>query len=371
MTASAISRALDGRSSGLLGQAAHDDVLERRRNRQLGARGRPLRYCLHVLQRHRHGIGVVEHERAGQQEVGDASDGVEVGAVVDHGLAEGDFRCDVSGRAARHPFHGELSHLFVLAQGLGQAEVQDLHEVVGQRHFAEHHVRRFQVAMHQGVLMRLLEREAHLPDDVGHAVGWLRSELRDERLQADAVEQLHHVVEPAILRGAEVIQIHRVRRLQGRDHIGFATEPLGGHFGLARRHALRFHKLDSGLARQHLVCGLPHLAHAAFADRRHEPVAAEVGGTLRSDGGAVQAAADHERENRQQKIDARPHREGVPRQRCELEPRDVQEIGGWPHGSLGQSDEQRPDRPVRNGRADHEDPRPQRGNAEHRRMHLL
>ena len=62
--------------------------------------------------------------------------------------------------------------------------------------------------------------------DRPHARRRLRTERRDQRLQADPVQQLHHVVELPVAGDAEVVEIDRVRRLQAGDDIGFAAEAL-------------------------------------------------------------------------------------------------------------------------------------------------
>ena len=82
------------------------------------------------------------------------------------------------------------------------------------RRLVQHHVRGLEVPVHQSLLVGFIERAADLAQDEDDAGCRLRTERRDERLQADAVEQLHHVVETAVLRGAEIVEIHGVGRLQ-------------------------------------------------------------------------------------------------------------------------------------------------------------
>ena len=56
------------------------------------------------------------------------------------------------------------------------------------------------------------------------ALGGLRAEALDQRLQVDAVEQLHHVVEGAFARDAEVVELDRVRGAQRRRGARLARE---------------------------------------------------------------------------------------------------------------------------------------------------
>ena len=46
----------------------------------------------------------------------------------------------------------------------------------------------------------------------------------DERIEVEAVEQLHHVKETAVARDAEVPELHGVRRAQLRRDLRFALE---------------------------------------------------------------------------------------------------------------------------------------------------
>ena len=76
-------------------------VVELRRNRQLGPLRRRDRLRLHVLQQHLHRRVGLEDQLAGQQEVGDAAERVDVGAAIDVRFAENDFRRHVGRRAGR------------------------------------------------------------------------------------------------------------------------------------------------------------------------------------------------------------------------------------------------------------------------------
>ena len=119
---------------------------------------------------------------------------VDVGARVHADLAKRDLGRDVAGRARRRALDRQLAD--VLACGaLGQPEVQHLYEVVGERDAAQHDVRGLQVAMDHAAFVSFVKRRADLLQHRSNPPGGLRTECGDERLKANPVEQLHHVVE--------------------------------------------------------------------------------------------------------------------------------------------------------------------------------
>ena len=120
--------------------------------------------------------------------------------------------------------------------------------------------------MHEAARVRIGQRVADLAQQVNGAVGGHRTELPDQRLEVAAREQLHHVVERAVLGDAEVEQLNRVRRAQLRGRLRLALETAKRQLHLrvaARPQHLRAHQLDRRVARQQPVLGPPHLAHAA------------------------------------------------------------------------------------------------------------
>ena len=164
-SAAASAPALAGRSSGLL---ARQCITMRSRSRGIGSSVRDdggSGCGLHVLERHAHRIGIVEHERAREQEVGDAAERVDVGAAVDRRFAHRHLRRDVARRARGRAFHRELRRQSSPRDELGQTEVEHLDEVVRQADLAEHHVRRLEVAVDQALLVRLLERLGRSPSE--------------------------------------------------------------------------------------------------------------------------------------------------------------------------------------------------------------
>ena len=107
---------------------------------------------------------------------------------------------------------------------LDQPEVEHLGEVVLEAHPADIDVGRLDVAMHQAARVRIGQRVAHLAQQVEHAVRRQRTEFAHQRLEVAAGEQLHHVIERAVLRDAEVEDLNRVRRAQGRRRLRLTLE---------------------------------------------------------------------------------------------------------------------------------------------------
>ena len=66
--------------------------------------------------------------------------------------------------------------------------------------------------MDKTVRLGLGERMAHLAEQVDHPFRRQRSVPPHERLQVEAVQQLHDVIEAAIVSDAEVEELHGVRR---------------------------------------------------------------------------------------------------------------------------------------------------------------
>ena len=82
---------------------------------------------------------------------------------------------------------------------LDEAEVEHLHEVVLQAHATDVDVGRLDVAAHEPSGMRIGEGMSRLPQQVDHSVSGHWAELTHQRVQVAAREQLHHVVEGALV----------------------------------------------------------------------------------------------------------------------------------------------------------------------------
>jgi hypothetical protein len=89
---------------------------------------------------------------------------------------------------------------------------------------ADEDIRGLDVAVHQTRPVRVLQRVTDLSQQMDRARCRHRAEPLDQRFQIEAVEHLHHVVERAVLRDAEVVELHRVRRAQSSGRLRLALE---------------------------------------------------------------------------------------------------------------------------------------------------
>ena len=147
-----------------------------------------------------------------EQEIGDTSERVEVGASVEL-LAERHLRRHVGG-GSRGEADGGDEELPLVRRGdrdlLDESEVEHFHEVVTEAQPADMDVRRLDVAMHETLGVCLLERLADLTHDVNRTIGRHRTMLPHERLEIHPVEQLHHKVQRVVFGHAEVVKLHGV-----------------------------------------------------------------------------------------------------------------------------------------------------------------
>src|SRR2546428_1570321 len=192
------------------------DGLERRVEPRHEVAGQPwlfVRLGAHHCQR----IGAGEGQVAGDHLVEDGAEGVDVGARVAASTADL-LRRDVVRRAdrGREAEPGDPPCRFVQRD----AEIDDLH----QPRRGDQDVLRLEVAMHDSVLVHVLQRLADLLRDGERASGGQRMLLLHELAQALALHQLHRHVHPALVAGLE--ELDDVGVIEPLPDLLFALEAL-------------------------------------------------------------------------------------------------------------------------------------------------
>jgi len=203
---------------GRLGEARHNHILELRRQRPPEYRRRALRRRRDVRADLRHRAHRAEDPLAGEQPVPDAAEGVEVRAVID--LA-------TRGDLGSHERGGADDAVVLFGEGIahvGQPEVDDLDPVDGAADSAEQDVRGLDVAMHEPDIVGVPEGVADVDQQARDALGIHRAGVLDQRLEIDAVEQLHHDVELAVVGDPKVVQADGVRGPELRGGAGLLGE---------------------------------------------------------------------------------------------------------------------------------------------------
>ena len=140
-------------------------------------------------------------------------------------------------------------------------------------------IRRFDVPVNQAAGVRLGKRGARLHQDVHRPVRRNRPELLHQGLQVQSIQQLHHEIERAVFRDAEIVQLHRVRRPQIRRCLGLAAKALDRELrprAVHRPDHFRPDELDRRGAGKHAVGGRVDLAHAAAPEQLSQPVAPQL-----------------------------------------------------------------------------------------------
>ena len=203
---------------------------------------------------------------SGEELVGQAAEGVEVGAVVDGGGAVELFGGHEGG-GADHGAAGQVGGLFGVA---GDAEVEDFGAVAVE----EHDVGGFDVAVHHAFVVGFGERVGDLGQDrYGAADGESLRVAGGDLGQVGAVQQLHDQEQRPVavvitVVGVDVEQDRDAGVLEAGGDLGLAAEPC--HRLL--RGAARGQCFDCDGAVEAQVVGPPHLAHAAAAEGFVEPV---------------------------------------------------------------------------------------------------
>nr|WP_293258139.1 hypothetical protein [Nannocystis sp.] len=260
----------------VLAQGDEDHVLDLGRDRGLGA--------AHArrdgLIDHLHGDGghegvALEGHVAGQHLVHEDAERVDVDAGIGF-LIAGDLRGHVLGRAEQGAGLGGHLRLVVAAaelavgDDLGDAEVEDLDEVVVAAALDAKAVVRLHVAVHDALLVRGVKRPADLKDHAPQAGPRLSALALQQGREVLAFEVLHRQEGEALLRVAEVGDVDDVLVVQHRRGAGLleeAGDDLGAVAVLGGEH------LHGELAADRDVLGLVDRAHAALADQLEQAIA--------------------------------------------------------------------------------------------------
>ena len=104
-----------------------------------------------------------------------------------------------------------------------------------------------------------------------------------QRFEIAALEQLHHVIEAAVVGGAEIEQPDGVLRPQQRRGLRFALEAaqLRLRRGIGGAEGFELDQLHRRIAREQAVARPPHRAHPAGAELLDQLIAAKLARLLR------------------------------------------------------------------------------------------
>ena len=146
---------------------------------------------------------------------------------------------------------------------------------------AGEHVRRLHVAVDQAAVVGVGERIAGGEQEVDRPFRGHRAGLLDQRLEVAALEELHHVVEHAVVADAEVVEDDGVRRRQHRRRLRLALEAAQGREAervVPAIGSVGADQLDRRRAPEHPVPRGPDLAHATRADLADQLIGAHAPG---------------------------------------------------------------------------------------------
>ena len=152
-------------------------------------------------------------------------------------------------------------------EGLGEAEVQHLDGAV----VADFDIRGLQIAVHDAVLVRRVERAGHLRRD-GHRLRERDRPSSDTVRQRGAVDEFHHDRRNGG-RLLEPVNVRDVRMIQPGERLRFALESAQA-FGIVGDCLEEY--LIGDVTMQPRVVRPIHLAHPAFADLGDDFVNAET-----------------------------------------------------------------------------------------------
>ena len=252
-----------------------DDAIELR-GQQRRERRRRRRHTREQRLEHSDRRRARERQPARRHLVADDAAGEEIGAAIDvaasrllrrhirHGAERDPDRRRVLAGCARR-----VGLAFGAARGereLRDAEVEHLRLPAAR----DEDVRRLDVAVHDALGVRGIERVGDLDRDVERAIEGQRP-ARDLFLERAAVEQLHHHVLLAVVL-ADVVQRADVRMVQRRGDARLATEPVER---LAARGQLRRQELQRDVPPEPHVFGAVDDAHPSAAKAVDDPVRAD------------------------------------------------------------------------------------------------
>ena len=275
-----------GKLAGLLGEisshlrrrlrAKLSIALGRRLNEAVEARGQirddpggrrnPIRQVL-VGDGHRRLAG--ERQASGQQLEGEDPDRVQVAARISGLPAD-----LLGGQVLHRPRHRAGLGRRAVGVGPGEAEVGHLGRAIRR----DDDVLRLDVAVHDALAVRVIDRGEDLPEDVRRLRGREPPLRREDVPQARAPDELHHHVVDAVDR-APVVHGRDVRVIQHCGRASLPAEPVDEP-GVARERAME--DLDRHLASQHGVVRAEHLAHSAGRDPLDDAIAPVEGGQLQA-----------------------------------------------------------------------------------------
>jgi hypothetical protein len=171
---------------------------------------------------------------------------------------------------------------------------------------AEHDIGGLDVAMDQANGMRFGQRSARHRQDAQHSACGLRPADGDYPLQVRAVEQLHRIVEDAVVGSAVVEDGDGIGVRQARGQLDFPLEATQ----LKLAGPIESQQFERRGSSHHAMAGPVDLAHAALADLLLEHVLAQPTGFADLDPESV----DDPRDDRARDDDEPPHHSSCGRQ---------------------------------------------------------
>ncbi len=231
--------------------------------------GRHHHVRIHGPHRHRHIVKVfhkdphrrrlLERRHASQHLVKHDAQSVKI-AGGNRGLTQRLLRTQIGRSAANHPRLGHRVDGGV-AHELGDAEIQHRDVLTALSH-GDKQIVRLQIPVEDLLVVSFLQRFERLKNEAGCTNRFHWALLLDQIGQRPALEQLHGVIEQAVIGDAEIVECDCVRRREGRDSLGFGEEPGDGGLVLDQ---FPLQHLQRDFAADHNLLGHIYHAHAAFA----------------------------------------------------------------------------------------------------------